>query len=63
MIVAGCHLAASRKEYLPVQQANTGGNHDRGIPDFAHPPEHKTFLEELFKDGVSFDPKVLRVRL
>ena len=24
-------------------------------------PEHKTFLEELFKDGVSFDPKVLRV--
>lgn len=24
-------------------------------------PEHKKFLEELFKDGVSFDPKVLRV--
>lgn len=24
-------------------------------------PEHKKFLEDLFKDGVSFDPKVLRV--
>ena len=24
-------------------------------------PEHKKFLVNLFKDGVSFDPKVLRV--
>ena len=24
-------------------------------------PEHKKFLEELLKDGVSFDTKVLRV--
>ena len=24
-------------------------------------PEHRKFLEDLFRDGVSFDPKVLRV--